>query len=101
MCVLLHLLICTALRAHIIVVEALYEINNYYYEQKDGFISEDFLDEEDDDSLVRTETVVTDYISIHARRRDCAYYINFVIIMDLSGLHLVSLMYALVSWMFS
>ena len=33
MCVLLHLLICTALRAHIIVVEALYKINyyNYYY----------------------------------------------------------------------
>ena len=26
MCVLLHLLICTALRAHIIVVEALYKI---------------------------------------------------------------------------
>ena len=31
MCVLLHLLICTALRAHIIVVEALYKINYYYY----------------------------------------------------------------------
>ena len=27
MCVLLHLLICTALSAHIIVVEALYKIN--------------------------------------------------------------------------
>ena len=27
MCVLLHLLICTALRAHIIVVEVLYKIN--------------------------------------------------------------------------
>ena len=26
MCVLLHLVICTALRAHIIVVEALYKI---------------------------------------------------------------------------
>ena len=31
MCVLLHLLICTALRAHIIVVEALYKRNYYYY----------------------------------------------------------------------
>ena len=31
MCVLLHLLICTALRAHIIVAEALYKINYYYY----------------------------------------------------------------------
>ena len=31
MCVLLHLLICTALRAHIIVLEALYKINYYYY----------------------------------------------------------------------
>ena len=31
MCVLLHLLICIALRAHIIVVEALYKINYYYY----------------------------------------------------------------------
>ena len=31
MCVLLHLLICTALRAHIFVVEALYKINYYYY----------------------------------------------------------------------
>ena len=31
MCVLLHLLICTVLRAHIIVVEALYKINYYYY----------------------------------------------------------------------
>ena len=31
MCVLLHLLICTALRAHIIVVEALYKMNYYYY----------------------------------------------------------------------
>ena len=30
MCVLLHLLICTALRAHIIVVEALYKIHYYY-----------------------------------------------------------------------
>ena len=59
MCVLLHLLICTALRTHIIVVEVLYKMNNYYYEQKDGFISEDFLDGEDDDSLVQTETVVT------------------------------------------
>ena len=33
MCLLLHLLICTALRlrAHIIVVEALHKIYNYYY----------------------------------------------------------------------
>ena len=31
MCALLHLLICTALRAHVIVVEALYKINCYYY----------------------------------------------------------------------
>ena len=31
MCVLLHLLICTALRAHVLVVEALYKINYYYY----------------------------------------------------------------------
>ena len=31
MWVLSHLLICTALRAHIIVVEALYKINYYYY----------------------------------------------------------------------
>ena len=31
MCVLLHSLICTALRAHIIVVEALYKIIYYYY----------------------------------------------------------------------
>ena len=31
MCVLLHLLICTVLRAHTINVEALYKINNYYY----------------------------------------------------------------------
>ena len=31
MCVLLHLLICTALRAHIIVVGALYKINYYYH----------------------------------------------------------------------
>ena len=31
MCVLLHLLICTVLRAHIIIVEALYKINYYYY----------------------------------------------------------------------
>ena len=31
MCVLLHLLICTALRAHISVVDALYKINYYYY----------------------------------------------------------------------
>ena len=30
MCVLLHLLICTALRAHIIIVEALYKINYHY-----------------------------------------------------------------------
>ena len=30
MCVLLYLLICTALRAHIIVVEALYKIHYYY-----------------------------------------------------------------------
>ena len=29
--VLLHLFICTALRAHMIVVEALYKINYYYY----------------------------------------------------------------------
>ena len=29
--VLLHLLICTSLRAHVIVVEALYKINYYYY----------------------------------------------------------------------
>ena len=28
MCVLLHLLICTELRAHIIVVEALYKIHD-------------------------------------------------------------------------
>ena len=34
MCVLVHLLICTALRAHIIVVEALYKINYYYYIMK-------------------------------------------------------------------
>ena len=34
MCVLLHLLICTALRAHIIVAEALYKINYYYYYYK-------------------------------------------------------------------
>jgi len=31
MCVLLHLLICTVIRAHIIVVEALYKINYYYH----------------------------------------------------------------------
>ena len=31
MCVLLHLLICTALRAHIIVAEALYKIYYYYF----------------------------------------------------------------------
>ena len=33
MCVLLHLFICATLRAHIIVVEALYKINSssYYY----------------------------------------------------------------------
>ena len=31
MCVLLNLLICTALRAHIVVVEVLYKINYYYY----------------------------------------------------------------------
>ena len=30
MCVLLRLLICTALRARIIVVEALYKMNYYY-----------------------------------------------------------------------
>ena len=36
MCALLHLLICTALRAHIIVVEALYKINYYYYIVKHG-----------------------------------------------------------------
>ena len=30
MCVLLQFLICTVLRAHIIVVEALYKINYYY-----------------------------------------------------------------------
>ena len=36
MCALLHLLICTALRAHIIVVEALYKINYYYYYYKKG-----------------------------------------------------------------
>ena len=30
MYVLLHLLICTALRAHIIVVETLYKLNYYY-----------------------------------------------------------------------
>ena len=30
MCVLLHLLICTAVRAHIIIVEELYKINYYY-----------------------------------------------------------------------
>ena len=30
MCVLLHLLICTVLRAHITVVEVLYKINYYY-----------------------------------------------------------------------
>ena len=35
MCVLLHLLICTALRAHIIVVEALYIIYYYYYNKID------------------------------------------------------------------
>ena len=34
MCVLLNLLICTALRAHIIVVEAIHKINCYYmYEE--------------------------------------------------------------------
>ena len=41
MCVLLHLLNCMALRAHIIVVEALYKISNYYkYHHKvnDGII---------------------------------------------------------------
>ena len=32
MCALLHLLICTALRAHIIVVEALCKINYHYYD---------------------------------------------------------------------
>ena len=31
MCVLLHFLICTALRVHLIVVEALYKINYYYH----------------------------------------------------------------------
>ena len=31
MCVLLHLLICTVLRAHTIVVEALYKTNYYYH----------------------------------------------------------------------
>ena len=31
MCVLLHLLICTLLRAHITVVEVLYKIYYYYY----------------------------------------------------------------------
>ena len=36
MCVLLHLLICTALKAHIIVVEALYKINDYYYNKIDA-----------------------------------------------------------------
>ena len=30
MCVSLHLLICTALRAHIFLVEVLCKINNYY-----------------------------------------------------------------------
>ena len=39
MCVLLHLLICTALRAHIIVVEALYKINYYYYYLTDWTLS--------------------------------------------------------------
>ena len=57
-----------------ILQKKLYRCYDHNYEQKDGFISEDFLDKEDDDSLVRTETVVTDCISIHARRRDCAYY---------------------------
>ena len=31
MCILLHLLICTTLGAHIIVVEALYKIHYCYY----------------------------------------------------------------------
>ena len=31
MCVLLHLFICAALRAHVIVAEALYKVNYYYY----------------------------------------------------------------------
>ena len=35
MCVLLHLLICTELRAHIIVVEALYKIYDDYYDDDD------------------------------------------------------------------
>ena len=40
MCILLHLLICTALRAHIIVVEALYKINYYYYPQRPKHLSD-------------------------------------------------------------
>ena len=43
----LHLLICTALRAHIIVVEALYKINYYYYlmdRQIDGYVEDGLTD---------------------------------------------------------
>ena len=46
MCVLLHLLICTALRAHIIVVETLYKIN-YYYNVEIGQYSEEKEEEEE------------------------------------------------------
>ena len=41
MCVLLHLLICTELRAHIIVVETLYKIYDDYDDDDD--------DDDDDD----------------------------------------------------
>ena len=40
MCVLLHLLICIALRAHIIVVQALYKVN---------YDNDDDDDDDDDD----------------------------------------------------
>jgi len=39
MCVLLNLLICTALRAHIIVVEAIQKINCYYMYEEQTYLS--------------------------------------------------------------
>ena len=55
MCVLLHLLIRTVLRAHTIVVEALY--NNYYY-----------YDDDDDVILVKFAKILAPEAGYSSRR---------------------------------
>ena len=60
MCVLLHLLICAALRVHINVVEALYKI--YYYQSSEGPLILEFVFTKEDALLFLEEIL---YITIN------------------------------------